>query len=83
MAFRKDKKTMTDTESGRLQSPDADRESVLSAWAIEPLLQRETSVQTEQSRPERNGYVFCRKCYAVFSAKDVCCPCCGMMNKRS
>lgn len=62
---------------------DPVRENVLSAWAIEPLLQPQSAGKAEPEKSDRKGYVFCRKCFEVIAAQDIKCSNCGAANNRN
>ena len=65
------------------ESGDSLRESILSAWAVEPLMRPQNSADAQKRSDDKRGFVFCRKCFELIAAKEMKCPNCGAANSRS
>ncbi len=64
-------------------SGDSFRESILSSWAVEPLVHPQSHADVSKRNDEKRGFVFCRKCFELIAAKEMKCPNCGAANSRN
>ena len=65
------------------------REDALSLWfdninaAKKTMTAKAENTDTSFIGRKREGYIFCRKCYKIHSAKELVCPACGTPSKKN
>ena len=64
------------------------RDDALSLWvdninAAKTMTAKAENTDTSFKSRKREGYIFCRKCYKIHSAKELVCPACGTPSKKT
>lgn len=69
------------------QKEDFNRNETLSLWFDNIDAAKTAHSQAEDKKPSlesrrKEGYIFCRKCYKIHSAKELICPACGTASNK-